>query len=179
MQGRATTRVATSFSPKVRISTPATVRRCEGPRQCLLCRDCGSRRRAYCRPDPRQPASASGSRSHGRAATLVRRRPRSRSRRFRAVCFRRRGARIGTSGDRPKRERHSVCSNSRAKQRASTTAVDGLLPPRLEKEKRRGCRRGLLLQIVHSTSARVDKSRACSARQSRHRARPPIRALGV
>ena len=31
----------------------------------LLCRDCGSRRCAYSRPDPRQPASASGSRSHG------------------------------------------------------------------------------------------------------------------
>jgi hypothetical protein len=37
----------------------------------LLCRDCGSRRCAYCRPDSRQPASASGSRSRGRAATLV------------------------------------------------------------------------------------------------------------
>jgi hypothetical protein len=37
----------------------------------LLCRDCGSRRCACRRPDPRQPASAPGSRSRGRAATLV------------------------------------------------------------------------------------------------------------
>jgi hypothetical protein len=37
----------------------------------LLCRDCGSRRCACCRPDPRQPASAPGPRWRGRAATLV------------------------------------------------------------------------------------------------------------
>src|SRR5437764_1168367 len=32
---------------------------------------CGCRRCAYCRPDPPRPASAPGSRSRGRAATLV------------------------------------------------------------------------------------------------------------
>ena len=37
----------------------------------LLCRDGGSRRCACCRPDPRRPASAPGSRSRGRAAALV------------------------------------------------------------------------------------------------------------
>jgi len=37
----------------------------------VLCRDSGSRRCAYCRPDPRQPATAHGSRSRGQAATLV------------------------------------------------------------------------------------------------------------
>ena len=37
----------------------------------LLCRDCGSRRCACCQPQARQPASAPGSRSRGRAATLV------------------------------------------------------------------------------------------------------------
>jgi hypothetical protein len=37
----------------------------------LLCSDCGRRRCACCRPDPRQPASAPGSRSRGRAATFV------------------------------------------------------------------------------------------------------------
>jgi hypothetical protein len=37
----------------------------------LLCRVCGCRRCACCRPDPRRPASAPGSRSRGRAATLV------------------------------------------------------------------------------------------------------------
>jgi len=37
----------------------------------LLCRDCRSHPSASCRPDPRQPASAPGSRSRGRAATLV------------------------------------------------------------------------------------------------------------
>jgi hypothetical protein len=37
----------------------------------LLCPDCGSRRCACCRPDPRRPASAPGSRPRGRAATLV------------------------------------------------------------------------------------------------------------
>jgi len=37
----------------------------------LICRDCGSRPCACCRPDPRQPASAPGSRSRERAATLV------------------------------------------------------------------------------------------------------------
>jgi hypothetical protein len=37
----------------------------------LPCRDYGSHRCAYCRPDPRQSASASGSRLRGQAATLV------------------------------------------------------------------------------------------------------------
>ena len=37
----------------------------------LLCRECGSRRCACCRREPRRPASAPGSRSRGRAATLV------------------------------------------------------------------------------------------------------------
>jgi hypothetical protein len=37
----------------------------------LPCRGCGSRRCVCCRPDPRRPASAPGSRSRGRAATLV------------------------------------------------------------------------------------------------------------
>jgi hypothetical protein len=109
LRTRGTTEAGPSYASRLR---PASRQKCASPSPrrsgvvtatlaALLCRDCGSRRRAYCRPDPRQPASASGSRSHGRAATLVRRRPRSRSRRFRAVCFRRRGARIGTSGDRP------------------------------------------------------------------------------
>ena len=63
---------ATFFSPKVRISTPSTARRRDRPTPpALLCRDCGSRRCACCRPGPRQPASAPGSRSRGRAATLV------------------------------------------------------------------------------------------------------------
>jgi hypothetical protein len=37
----------------------------------LLRRDCGSRQCACCRPNPRRLASAPGSRSRGRAATLV------------------------------------------------------------------------------------------------------------
>ena len=41
------------------------------PSAALLCRDCGSRRCAYYRPDPRRPASASRSRSRGRAATIA------------------------------------------------------------------------------------------------------------
>lgn len=40
----------------------------------------------------------------------------------------------------------------RAEQRASTTAVDGRLPLRLEKEERRGYHRGSLLQTVPSMS---------------------------
>jgi hypothetical protein len=37
----------------------------------LHCRDCGSHPCACCRPDPRRPASAPGSPSRGRAASLV------------------------------------------------------------------------------------------------------------
>src|SRR5436305_1083102 len=37
----------------------------------LLCRHCGSRRCASCRPDPRRPASTPGCRSRGLAATAV------------------------------------------------------------------------------------------------------------
>jgi hypothetical protein len=44
---------------------------CRGPDRRRCTHDCGSRRCARCRPDPRQPASAPGSRSRGQAATLV------------------------------------------------------------------------------------------------------------
>ena len=65
-------RIATyCSSPKVRISIPSTIGRRDATPAVLLCRDCGSRRCACCRPDPRQPASAPGPRCRGRAATLV------------------------------------------------------------------------------------------------------------
>ena len=69
-------RPARSHAPvrrqKVRISTPRRSGVVIGHAGCPpLPGDCGSRRCACCRPDPRRAASAPGSRSRGRAAILV------------------------------------------------------------------------------------------------------------
>jgi hypothetical protein len=59
-----------------------------------------------------------------------------------------------------------------ADQRASTTALDGRLPLRLDKQERHGHHRGSLLLIVRTSSVVQHRRRGCSRRRSGSRRAP-------
>jgi hypothetical protein len=157
---------------------PSTVRRRDRPhRAALLCRDCGSRRCACCRPHPREPASAPALSLAWASSHPRRCRPRSRSGRRAIVIGASGRRRRETRACRPTRQcRHRRAARSQSLAKQPRRLDGGIL---LLGEGDRATGLALTIQIVAKRSSAGQRAGGCLVATAIARLRAGVRTKAV